>query len=109
MDVDKPMRPTTIGVVHGLALMVAVFFAAGFGHGTYTVFALAGAPLTFLLWFGGIGFWVAFLGLPALWGLFGNVVERGGSLGVAMIGIHYVSGIAMAAIQFTHDRYYFAK
>ena len=82
-----------VGVVIGIPLFLAAFFAAGFGHGTYLLFAL----------FLGATYFIpgALIAFPALFGIYGLIalraqsVHRGIAIAAGTILVHW-AGAAIA-------------
>ena len=67
------MKQTLLGFAYGCALTVLGFLAAGYGHGTYTLLALASSPA------GVVGVPGMLLLGPALWAFVGWLLSRRGT------------------------------
>jgi hypothetical protein len=82
-------------VVYGLVLCVLGGLVAGFGHGTYTLIALAGAPFSFF------GAPVCFIAALTQWMLLvmaGRKLSAPKAFYVAFLVLHYVSAALLLSL-----------
>lgn len=97
-DMKRPLAGAVIGLLYGSALLYLAFFAAGAGQGTSIPLLMSSAPL------GALGDRVALMSIPALWTLLGVLVALSDSPGArklarATLLLHYLSGLALVAVQ----------
>jgi hypothetical protein len=77
-------------VVYGFVLCSCGVLVAGFGHGTYTLLALAGAP------FSAFGVPFAIAASLAQWGVLALVAQRGDrKYAIGFLLVHYIAAILL--------------
>jgi len=87
----RKLKYFIVGVVVGIPLFASAFFAAGFGHGTYLLFALFLGTCYFIPG--------ALIALPALFGLYALIALRlqtSGRMAIAsaVIFVHWLGAAA---------------
>lgn len=70
----KALLFLVLGIVYGLALAFMGFMLSGVGHGSYLVFFVAGAPVSFLAPIHPLVFWLAVIWPALMWGLVGALL-----------------------------------
>jgi uncharacterized membrane protein YbaN (DUF454 family) len=82
----------SLGAVYGTGLAFLGYFAAGFGHGTYTVLGIVSAPM------GIVGILFALISLPFLWtGIFVLLHRRKRLFAMAML-LHYLGAMVLLTV-----------